>query len=185
MDPVISNAELSMEGSSSSVFYNILKYVILLLILGSILWIVTHLGYILSYFGYTAAEVTKKTVNLSAEGSKAIVDATANTINSGVNILENGLKMDYKTYRNNIDNMCKTSLIKQEEAQVMDLLQNYKNHIAAPNEFEPHEASGMGYCYVGEDLGFRSCIKVGKADRCMSGDIFPTKDICINPSLRA
>jgi hypothetical protein len=183
MDPVISNAEISTEGSSS--FYYILKYVIFILILGSIMWIMTHLGYILSYFGYTLAEVTKQTVNLSAEGSKAIVDATANTLNSGVNILENGLKMDDKKSINNIDNICKTLLINQEEDQVMNLLQNSKNHIVAPNEFQPHEASAMGFCYVGEDLGFRSCIKVGKADRCMSGDIFPTKDICINPSLRA
>ena len=84
----------------------------------------------------------------------------------------------YKGIRNNIDN-------KREEDQVFELLQNSKNHIKAPNEFEPHEASGMGFCYVGEDRGFRSCIKVGKADKCMSGDIFPTQDVCINPSLRA
>lgn len=44
--------------------------------------------------------------------------------------------------------------------------------------------SKQGYCYIGEDRGFRSCIEVGKGDVCMSGDIFPTKDICINPNLR-
>ena len=41
-----------------------------------------------------------------------------------------------------------------------------------------------GYCYIGEDRGFRSCIKVGEEDTCMSGDIFPTHAICINPRLR-
>lgn len=41
-----------------------------------------------------------------------------------------------------------------------------------------------GYCYIGEDRGFRSCIKVGEQDTCMSGDIFPTHAICINPRLR-
>ena len=41
-----------------------------------------------------------------------------------------------------------------------------------------------GYCYIGEDRGFRSCIKVGEGDKCMSGDIFPSKEICINPNLR-
>jgi hypothetical protein len=41
-----------------------------------------------------------------------------------------------------------------------------------------------GYCYIGEDRGFRSCIKVGEEDTCMSGDIFPTQAICINPRLR-
>jgi hypothetical protein len=45
--------------------------------------------------------------------------------------------------------------------------------------------SKSGYCYIGEDRGFRSCIRVGENDQCMSGDIFPTMDICINPNLRA
>jgi len=41
-----------------------------------------------------------------------------------------------------------------------------------------------GYCYIGEDRGFRSCIKVGEGDNCISGDIFPSKELCINPNLR-
>ena len=41
-----------------------------------------------------------------------------------------------------------------------------------------------GYCYIGEDRGFRSCIEVTKDMKCMSGDIFPTMDVCVNPRLR-
>ena len=41
-----------------------------------------------------------------------------------------------------------------------------------------------GYCYIGEDRGFRSCIEVTKDMKCMSGDIFPTRDVCVNPRLR-
>jgi len=41
-----------------------------------------------------------------------------------------------------------------------------------------------GYCYIGEDRGFRSCTQVGEGDTCMSGNIFPTNAICINPNLR-
>jgi len=44
--------------------------------------------------------------------------------------------------------------------------------------------SKSGYCYIGEDRGFRSCIQVGANDTCMSGDIFPTLDVCVNPNLR-
>ena len=44
--------------------------------------------------------------------------------------------------------------------------------------------SKAGFCYIGEDRGFRSCIEVGEGDVCMSGDIFPTRAICINPNLR-
>lgn len=45
-------------------------------------------------------------------------------------------------------------------------------------------ASKSGWCYIGEDRGFRSCIDVGDNDTCMSGDIFPTQAICVNPNLR-
>ena len=41
-----------------------------------------------------------------------------------------------------------------------------------------------GFCYIGEDRGNRSCIEVGENDQCMSGDIFPSRDICVNPNLR-
>lgn len=42
-----------------------------------------------------------------------------------------------------------------------------------------------GYCYVGKDRGYRSCVRVDQEDTCMSGDIFPTMDVCINPKLRS
>lgn len=45
--------------------------------------------------------------------------------------------------------------------------------------------SKSGWCYIGEDRGFRSCASVGPGEQCMSGDIFPTNEICVNPNLRA
>ena len=44
--------------------------------------------------------------------------------------------------------------------------------------------SGKGYCYVGTDKGYRSCIYVGNNDKCMSEEIYPSRDICVNPKLR-
>tara|TARA_B110000008_G_C16973536_1_gene564882 strand:- start:3274 stop:3846 length:573 start_codon:yes stop_codon:yes gene_type:complete len=41
-----------------------------------------------------------------------------------------------------------------------------------------------GYCYLGTDRTYRSCVEVGASDECMSGQVFPTKDLCINPNLR-
>lgn len=46
-------------------------------------------------------------------------------------------------------------------------------------------ASKSGWCFIGEDRGFRSCIQVGNNDTCMSGDIFPSQEICVNPHLRS
>ena len=54
----------------------------------------------------------------------------------------------------------------------------------ATSKLQMKPKSKAGFCYIGEDRGFRSCIEVGEGDVCMSGDIFPTEAICINPNLR-
>ena len=54
----------------------------------------------------------------------------------------------------------------------------------ATSKLQMKPKSKAGFCYIGEDRGFRSCIEVGDGDVCMSGDIFPTEAICINPNLR-
>ena len=41
-----------------------------------------------------------------------------------------------------------------------------------------------GWCYVGSSKDGRTCMKVNEKDTCMSGDIFPTETLCINPNLR-
>jgi len=41
-----------------------------------------------------------------------------------------------------------------------------------------------GWCFIGEDLGVRTCSQVGVNDVCMSGDVFPSQEICMNPNLR-
>ena len=72
--------------------------------------------------------------------------------------------------------------------------QRRRSHSDKTDEPMPDEAgsrtqmssakSKSGFCYIGEDRGFRSCIKVSEGENCMSGDIFPTEAVCINPSLR-
>ena len=46
-------------------------------------------------------------------------------------------------------------------------------------------SSKSGWCFIGEDRGFRSCTQIGSNDKCMSGDIFPSQEICVNPTLRS
>jgi len=42
-----------------------------------------------------------------------------------------------------------------------------------------------GWCFIGEEQGIRTCSEIGMNDMCMSGDIFPTQAVCMNPNLRA
>lgn len=70
-------------------------------------------------------------------------------------------------------------------------VKNYKKLPVIPkaddstSAIQMNPTSKAGFCYIGEDRGFRSCINVGEGDVCMSGDIFPTEAVCINPNLRA
>ena len=63
-----------------------------------------------------------------------------------------------------------------------------KNNIAKKEQSEPvpSETSTLehGYCYIGKNNNIRNCAKVSSKNKCMSGDIFPTMELCINPNLR-
>lgn len=67
------------------------------------------------------------------------------------------------------------------------------NDASKQKEPQPNESTSYttgyttgkaGWCYIGDDRGTRSCAEVGVNDTCMSGDIFPTQDVCMNPNLR-
>ena len=69
------------------------------------------------------------------------------------------------------------NISKQQELSKQDYVAN--------DSYDSTQQGKAGWCYIGSDQGYRSCSQVGEADTCMSGNIFPTQDICVNPSLRA
>ena len=84
---------------------------------------------------------------------------------------------------NNVNNNEKESTINKIKQDINKKQKN--NIIPQPNESNNNDNSKtIGFCYVGTDQGYRSCIDINNENECLSGDIFPTKDICINPNLR-
>jgi len=182
--PEPSDVSTSESGSSS----NLWKFIIIFLILAFLGYnIFTYLGQIsiffgsildrisnffkpiLAYFGYGVTETVKKTVDLTATGSKKAIDVAAGTVTGGISALQNGLSKDTKDKK------------KHEKIEPPMPLPD-----EAGSSTQANKASRKaGFCYIGEDRGFRSCISVGEGDTCMSGDIFPSMDKCINPSLRS
>ena len=78
---------------------------------------------------------------------------------------------------NNLNNTLNETLDTKPQTNTSPIADESSSNIQKP-------ISKTGWCYIGEEKGFRSCIEVGANDRCMSGNIFPSQDICINPSLR-
>lgn len=142
------------------------------------------LGTLLEKIGYGTGETVKQTVNTVAKGAKLGVDVAAGSVDDAVDLIEKGVGVKNVKF-NRIDNKS----ISTEKA-IKNAQKNKSNLNPAP---EPDDAMSStqksqnkaGYCYIGEDRGFRSCIKVGEGDKCMSGEIFPSQDICINPNLRS
>jgi hypothetical protein len=146
-------------------------------------------------FGITIA-TTGKVVDVSAEGAKAVVSGTANVIDKGLTDVQNIIPTGSSS---SLSSQSVQSTIPQSNSMENTSLnralntskQSQQSQQATNNEYQANEASSSinstgkaGWCYIGEDRGFRSCAEVGVNDQCMSGDIFPTNEICINPSLR-
>lgn len=138
----------------------------------------------------TAVVVTSDTINVAAEGAKAVVGGTADVATSGLNVVQDVAPNSATIKAQAIEENVPPSSI------VADNTLNKALNTAQPSsseDYEPQEAPSSvhssagkaGWCYVGNDRGFRTCAEVGVNDQCMSGDIFPSQEICVNPNLRA
>ena len=144
---------------------------------------------ILGLFGAVSGQV----VDVSAEGAKAVVNTSADVIDTSLtavqditpNKAKSSVPSESVSQQNNHDIMKNNTLNKA--------LNTSKSKEPNSNNYNADDASSNiqggapkpGWCYIGEDRGFRTCAEVGVNDKCMSGDIFPSHEICINPNLRA
>ena len=133
------------------------------------------------FFGTTTGDVVKTTVDTSAEGTKAAVDVAAGTVTTSVDLVQKGIGAPTNVPVSNQQQELERALTHAEKTQ--DTQEEIRADETDSNI--QHTTSGKaGYCYVGTDRGFRSCVKVNANDVCTSGDIYPSKDLCVNPNLR-
>ena len=154
------------------------------------------------------AMVTGQVINTTATGAKAVVNTTADVIDSGLTGVQNvtqeatdfvsqnttqGKKAGSTVGGTRLPNAIPTADVMQNNTLNKALnSSNVKQNIGQTHEYVADDSSSSiqktqskaGYCYIGEERGHRSCMRVNENDRCMSGEIFPTNEICINPSLR-
>lgn len=146
---------------------------------------------IISLFGTLSGDTAKIAINNTSSGSKTIVDNTSKTTqtlldnveqgsNTGINFLQDNLKKTAQLSNNNSDALT-LSIVNTANA---DKLTSSENTNVEP---EPTKTNSLnqGYCYIGKINDTRYCGKVSNREQCMSGDIYPSMDICINPNLRS
>lgn len=137
-------------------------------------------------FGASIA-TTGQVVDVSAEGAKAVVGETAGAIQTSLTAVQNVTPNSAKTTipsqpinQPQIDTIQQSSLNK-----ALNTSQEQQPIYQADSASSSIQGGGKaGWCYIGEDRGFRTCAEVGANDSCMSGEIFPSQEICMNPNLR-
>jgi len=139
------------------------------------------------FLGYATIDVAQTTVDVTAQGTKSAADIAAGAATSGIDVLQQTI--DQKGQDQDQVQPTQSRQDMSSNAGLQRALSHAKKQPPQPDDAtsrtQRNQRTGKsGYCYIGEDRGFRSCIKVGEEDTCMSGDIFPTHAICVNPRLR-
>ena len=157
--------------------------------------ITTFFSPILKLFGYEVLETTKQTIDVSAEGAKTGIDLTAEGAKTGIDIATGAIDLATGVSGKQASSSLPTQTTIDANSNPdteHNNIQNALNDAKQDQEVMPDDSKSSiqassgksGWCYIGEDRGTRSCSQVGVNDMCMSGDIFPSNEICINPNLR-
>lgn len=154
-------------------------------------------GPLLKSLGYNVLETTKQTVQTANEGVKGVSDAVADTTTKIINNVENKALSPSSSSSSSsyVPNTASSGLGTAvgsgpvDEFQ-QDSLEKALSDASSASTNVPEPSGSMvtgksGWCFIGQDKLTRTCAQVGVNDMCLSGDVFATQDVCVNPSLRA
>ena len=130
---------------------------------------------ILSIFGYTTGTVLNKTADVVSDTAKAGIDIAEGSIQSVGNILRDASNP-------NVNDKTKYSLDNALNAGKVSLGEPTADTSENPIQ-RPITSGKQTWCLVGEYQGKRGCIEVNEHDRCLSGQVFPSQKMCLNPTL--
>jgi len=139
---------------------------------------------VLGFFGYSLAETSKNVIDLSTEGTKAATDIAAGTLKSGLNVTTDvvqSLGTNVNTNRRDTNYRNKSDKVLKDAEKQYHYMNSRDNR---PTNAKPNSTMAGGFCYIGEDRGVRTCAQVEDQKMCMSGALFPTHDLCVNPNIR-
>jgi hypothetical protein len=169
------------------------------------MWIDRIAGPLLKLIGYGTLTTTKQTVEATATGATAVTTGAT----AGINLVANATTNTIDKLEQNMGvpkgQTASSSLPAQQQKQqqqggssdiwqpdALERVLHNASQSATEQQVSPDDSRSSiqttgksGWCYIGEEQGIRSCSEVGVNDTCMSGNIFPSQEICMNPNLRA
>jgi len=163
-------------------------------------------GPILKIFGYTTLSTTKQAIETTATGTKAGVDIVADAATGAIDTIQQTAQQGQMSSNTGVSTSipqgqsASSSLPVQNQMQTAGAIDQWQqdtlvkaldNAKQTANEPQPDNSRSTiqttgksGWCYIGEEQGIRTCAEIGVNDACMSGDVFPTQAVCMNPNLR-
>lgn len=128
---------------------------------------------ILSLFGYTTGAVINTTADVASDVAKTGIDVAEGAVQSVGNLL-------ISASRGGVDT---TELDRALNIAKPKTMNDPENDTTANPIQGPISNQKIGWCLVGEVADRRGCIMVDDEAKCMSRQIFPSKKMCLNPTL--
>ena len=148
-------------------------------------------GPILKLFGLKTLITVKQTIDTSATGTKAGVDIVANATTDTIDNIQEKIQPKQQIssslpVQQNIQQAGSNNIQWQENSlgKALTNAKQTENQVNPDDSLSSIQTGKSGWCYIGEEQGIRTCLEVGANYLCMSGNVFPSQAICINPNLR-
>lgn len=131
----------------------------------------------LSLLGYTTGSVIDETADVVGNTAKTGIDITQGAIQDIGNIFKAASSDEVPVVaKRELDNVLNISPISARTPMPMPS--------ASENPIQkPISANKTNWCLIGEYQQKRGCIEIKDHDKCMSGQVFPTQKMCLNPNL--
>lgn len=128
-----------------------------------------------SMLGYSTGALVDTTADVGADAAKLGIDIAEGSVQSVAKLLKKASESGLNTEQR-----------KNLELSVSSPKQNQNVPEQSP---EPSQSADSihrsisskkgGWCFIGEDAGSRGCVSIDEHDKCMSGQIFPSKESCM------
>lgn len=121
---------------------------------------------LLAIFGYTAGTVINKTADITSDVARVGVDIAEGTVQSVGNLLKDASK----------------GAVNLQTKTELDLVISEPKADNSESPIQNGPTMKSSWCLIGEQNGRRGCVEVNDASKCMSGQVFPNAEMCVNPT---
>ena len=124
-------------------------------------------------------QIVKGTVVASDKGQKI----NSNSADNAGSVKEKTVAPDGNSLQKKIDKhtVKKDSSKKESDMNTRAEEQELSSTEPTPAESSETSTKSTGFCYIGEEDGNRTCISIDDSTKCMSGEIFDTREKCMTP----